>query len=98
MLHKLSGRMHQVFTGVCLLYRGFHYLICDETKVYFRKLSQKEILYYIEHYHPYDKAGAYGIQEWIGFTGIERIEGSYFNVMGLPVHRVYAGIQKLVAS
>lgn len=96
MLQKLSGNMHQVFTGVCLKYKGNNHLFCDETNVYFRKLELEEIIYYLDTYKPFDKAGAYGVQEWIGFIGIERIEGSYFNVMGLPTHRLYEMIKELV--
>lgn len=96
MLQKLSGNKHQVFTGVCLKYKGNNHLFCDETNVYFRKLKQEEIIYYVDAYKPFDKAGAYGVQEWIGFVGIERIEGSYFNVMGLPTQRLYEAIQELL--
>lgn len=89
MLKTLSGKMHQVITGVCIKTkqrkRVFH-VISD---VYFAAFTDEEIEYYLEHYSPYDKAGAYGIQEWIGYVGVERIEGSYFNVMGLPVQRLY---------
>ncbi len=89
MLIRLSGNMHRVLTGVCM--RSVEKEICftAESKVYFSKLSTAEIDYYVEKYHPFDKAGSYGIQEWIGYAGVERIEGSFFNVMGLPVHRVY---------
>jgi len=89
MLHKLSGKMHIVYTGVCI--RSLHKvtLFTAESKVYFRTLSQGEIDYYVDTYNPVDKAGAYGIQEWIGYIGVERIEGSYFNVMGLPVQKLY---------
>jgi len=89
MLKNLSGKKHQVITGVCLLSTkkkvSFHAL----TDVWFKPLSDEEIQYYLERYQPYDKAGAYGIQEWIGYIGIYRIEGSFFNVMGLPVQSVY---------
>jgi septum formation protein len=89
MLKGLSGKKHQVITGVCLLSTekkvSFHAL----TDVWFKPLSDDEIRYYLERYQPYDKAGAYGIQEWIGYIGIYRIEGSFFNVMGLPVQSVY---------
>jgi len=89
MLKNLSGKKHQVITGVCLLSNekkvSFHAL----TDVWFKPLSDEEIQYYLEHYRPYDKAGAYGIQEWIGYISIYRIEGSFFNVMGLPVQSVY---------
>jgi septum formation protein len=96
MLHQLSGHTHSVFTGVCLSYRGKRHTFSDETKVTFAALSDEEIEYYANHYKPFDKAGGYGVQEWIGFIGVERMEGSYFNVMGLPTHRLYAEIKKLV--
>lgn len=98
MLERLSGRMHQVFTGVCLKYRNKVHSFYDTTNVYFKPLSSEEIDYYVENNMPYDKAGAYGIQEWIGFIGVERIEGSYFNVMGLPTHRLYTEILKVAAD
>lgn len=92
MLRKLSGRGHEVVTGVCLKSvlkeKVFHVV----TRVFFKDLSNEEIDYYLDHYRPYDKAGAYGIQEWIGMTGITRIEGSYFNVVGLPVQELYSEI------
>lgn len=89
MLNLLSGRTHQVYTGVTFALRDSMETIVDKTDVTFRTLSEEEIRYYVEHYKPLDKAGAYGVQEWIGYVGVERIEGSYFNVMGLPVERVY---------
>jgi septum formation protein len=89
MLRRLSGRTHQVITGVCLRAEGNLQTISDVAQVTFRELSAYEIEYYIRQYQPFDKAGAYGIQEWIGMVGIERIEGSYYTIMGLPVHRVY---------
>jgi len=89
MLETLSGNMHQVYTGVCLTTNDKQYTFFDESKVYFRKLNTDEIAYYVDRWQPYDKAGAYGIQEWIGFVGIERIEGSHFNVMGLPIQKLY---------
>lgn len=89
MLTELSGKMHEVFTAVCLRSKEKQKLFYDCTKVYFKKLSSEELLYYIRHYKPFDKAGAYGAQDWIGLVGVERIEGSYFNVMGLPVHKLY---------
>ena len=89
MLEKLSGCKHEVITAVCLKSRfrqkTFHVL----SAVYFRKLTLEEINFYIEKYHPFDKAGGYGVQEWIGYIGIERIEGSFFNIMGLPVKELY---------
>jgi len=94
MLHRLSGRMHQVITGVCLLSREKVVTLADLTEVYFRPLTDEEITHYVRQYRPYDKAGAYGVQEWIGMVGIEKMVGSYFNVMGLPVHRVYEELMK----
>lgn len=89
MLSRLSGHTHLVTTGVCLTttHRQHHFSV--STKVTFKQLSESEINYYVEHYKPMDKAGAYGIQEWIGYIGVTGIEGSYFNVMGLPVQRIY---------
>jgi septum formation protein len=95
MLKALSDKKHQVITGVCLLNKNTETIFSDTTDVYFRKLSNAEINYYLEHYKPYDKAGAYGIQEWLGMVGIEKISGSYFNVMGLPIHKVYGELKKL---
>ncbi|WP_187260659.1 Maf family nucleotide pyrophosphatase [Pontibacter beigongshangensis] len=95
MLRTLSGTSHQVITGVCLLSENFKEVFHDTTSVYFKQLTDAEIDYYIRHYQPYDKAGAYGIQEWIGMVGIERIEGSYFNVVGLPVQKLYTKLVEL---
>lgn len=89
MLMELSGRSHKVYTGVCLRIQDQFHLTSDCTEVIFRNLTKNEINYYIHHYMPLDKAGAYGIQEWIGMIGIEKINGSYFNVVGLPVMKVY---------
>lgn len=89
MLRQLSGRTHQVITGVCLTTADRQKAFSAVTDVTFDTLGEEEIDYYIEHYRPYDKAGAYGVQEWIGFVGVSRLEGSYFNVMGLPVQRLY---------
>ncbi len=89
MLWQLSGRVHEVITGVYLKSQTKRVHFGISTKVYFKALSEAEIAYYIQHYRPLDKAGAYGIQEWIGLAAIERIEGSYFNVVGLPVHALY---------
>ena len=88
-LQKLSGKTHQVITGVTLKTKSKEHTFSVTTEVVFKKLSQDEINFYIETYRPYDKAGAYGIQEWIGHVAIEKIDGSYFNVMGLPTHRLY---------
>jgi len=95
MLQALSGRAHEVMTGVCVLTKEQKAVFHDTTKVYFKELSDAEIDYYITNYKPFDKAGAYGIQEWIGMIGIERIEGSYFNVVGLPVQKLYSQLQAL---
>ncbi len=88
-LKQLSGNRHTVITGVCLSTANKSSCFSSFTDVYFRHLTDEEIEYYIERYKPYDKAGAYGIQEWIGYVAIERIEGSYFNVMGLPVQKLH---------
>jgi septum formation protein len=92
MLEMLSGRTHTVMTGVCILSREKERLFDDTTYVTFRKLTRAEIEYYVQHYQPLDKAGSYGAQDWIGLTGVEKISGSYFNVMGLPMHRVYENL------
>jgi septum formation protein len=88
-LRQISGRMHKVITGVCLKTTLKQKSFFAESNVYFRYLSDEELYYYITNYKPFDKAGAYGVQEWIGYVGIERIEGSYFNVMGLPTQMLY---------
>lgn len=88
MLRKISGGTHEVITGVCLLSIDHREVFSSITNVTFRDLSTEEIDYYIQHYQPFDKAGAYGIQEWIGMWAIEKIEGSYFNVVGLPTHLI----------
>lgn len=95
MLNSLSAKTHQVITGVCLLTATKQRLFSVVTDVTFKQLSNEEIDYYIEHYRPFDKAGAYGIQEWIGYVGVTAIKGSYFNVMGLPVQRIYDELQRL---
>lgn len=95
MLRVLSGREHQVITGVTLTTRDFTKSFAVTSEVEFAALSQEEIDYYVENYHPLDKAGAYGVQEWIGFIGVRRLSGSYFNVMGLPVQRLYQELKKL---
>lgn len=89
MLKQLSGKMHEVFTGVTLRSSARTESFYDTSRVYFKSLSDEEIAYYLEQYKPYDKAGAYGVQEWIGYVAIEKIEGSFYNVMGLPVKQVY---------
>lgn len=94
MLHKLSGKIHHVVTGVCLTSCNKQKHFSVVTDVAFKDLSDSEINYYVEHYRPLDKAGAYGIQEWIGYIGVTSIHGSYFNVMGLPVQRIYKELQE----
>ena len=89
MLRKLSGHTHEVFTGVTLTSTEKQRSFFAETKVTFAQLSEEEMVHYVDKYPPFDKAGSYGVQEWIGYIGVERIEGSYFNVMGLPVQRLY---------
>lgn len=93
MLEKLSGKKHEVITGVCLKSKDKEISFSDCTEVYFKNLSPAEIDYYIEKHQPFDKAGSYGIQEWIGFIGVEKIVGDYYNVMGLPLRKVYEGIK-----
>ena len=89
MLRELSGNRHEVYTGVCLKSANKKMAFAVKTAVYFKELSEGEIEFYVSTYKPFDKAGAYGAQEWIGYVGVERIEGSYFNVMGLPVKELY---------
>lgn len=89
MLGNLSGKAHKVITAVTLRDKNRHVTFSDTATVHFADLSREEITYYINKYRPFDKAGAYGIQEWIGHIGIERIEGSFFTIMGLPIHLVY---------
>ncbi len=89
MLTNLSGKTHIVITAVCLLSKEQSDCFEDQTEVTFKKLSKEEIEFYVDNYKPYDKAGAYGAQDWIGMVAIERIVGSYFTVMGLPIHKVY---------
>lgn len=89
MLKKLSGKQHEVITGVCIKSRDKKRLFHVTSRVYFKELHDDEIDYYINNFRPYDKAGGYGIQEWIGYIGISKLEGSFFNVMGLPVKEVY---------
>ncbi len=95
MLRKMSGNQHEVITSISIKNKSFQKIINDTTIVYFKELSDQEIEYYINNYKPYDKAGAYGIQEWIGKIGIDKIEGSYSNVMGLPVHKLYKELMNL---
>lgn len=96
MLRQLSGRSHEVITAVAILTgRGLESFY-SETLVRFAELDEREILYYVDRFAPYDKAGAYGIQEWIGMVGVESIEGSYFNVMGLPVRKLYSRLKEII--
>ena len=95
-LRELSGREHRVITGVCLIYHDQEIAFGDTTKVKFAELSDEEIQYYIANYEPFDKAGSYAIQEWIGLCKIEKIEGTYANVMGLPVERVWKALEKML--
>ncbi|MDR1886707.1 MAG: Maf family nucleotide pyrophosphatase [Prevotellaceae bacterium] len=89
MLEKLSGHRHEVITGVCIASLRRKKIFSVSSQVFFAELTSEDIEYYVENYLPLDKAGAYGIQEWIGYIGIERIEGSYYNIMGLPVARLW---------
>ncbi|HET8839617.1 MAG TPA: Maf family nucleotide pyrophosphatase [Flavobacteriaceae bacterium] len=98
MLRMLSGEKHEVVSSICLKSLKNINVDHDVTKVYFKKLSEEEIEFYIKNFQPFDKAGAYGIQEWIGQIGIEKIEGSYFNVMGMPTHLLYKMLQNHIES
>ena len=95
MLSKLSGKKHQVITGVCLTTALWQKSFAAVSEVQFSSLTEEEMDYYIQNYCPYDKAGAYGVQEWIGFIGVESIQGSYFNVMGLPIQRLYRELKTI---
>ena len=94
-LEKLSDKTHEVISSFCISTKNRQIVISDNTKVHFVKLKLKEIEYYIDNFKPYDKAGSYGIQEWIGYIGIDKIEGSYFNVMGFPVDKFYREMMNL---
>jgi septum formation protein len=94
MLESLSGKMHEVFTAVCLKSANKQTTFFDSTKVYFKKLTKDEIEYYVTNFNVYDKAGGYGAQDWIGYIGIDKIEGSFYNVMGLPVKELYEELIK----
>ena len=95
-LKKISGNTHSVFTGVHIRSKDDSLSFVASTEVKFGKLTGEEIDYYIDNYKPYDKAGSYGIQEWIGYVGVEEIHGSYFNVMGLPIHMLYRELEKFI--
>lgn len=94
MLRRLSGRVHEVVTGVCISTMEKNVSFSVVSKVSFAKIDDEDILYYVDKYRPYDKAGSYGIQEWIGYVGVEAIDGSFYNVMGLPVQRLYQELKK----
>lgn len=96
MLKAFSGKKHQVITAVCFTSLQKQYSLYEITNVFFKTLSENEIDYYLTHYQPFDKAGGYGIQEWIGAIGIERIEGSYNNVVGFPTHRLEEGFKNII--
>jgi septum formation protein len=96
MLKELSGITHEVITGVCIKSHDRYVIFTESTKVTFEEMSEREISYYVEKYAPYDKAGAYGIQEWIGLAACSHIDGSYFNVVGLPVQKLYVELKKFV--
>lgn len=95
MLGMLQGRTHRVVTGVCLRTKAGMYSFSDIAEVWFVPLSKEEIDYYVARYAPMDKAGAYGVQDWIGYVGVERIHGSFYTVMGLPLHKLYAALKDL---
>ena len=94
MLSKLSGHVHEVVTGVCIVTKRKQETFSVSSAVCFAELSIEEIEYYVDNFHPFDKAGAYGIQEWIGYIGVEAINGSFYNVIGLPIQRLYKELQK----
>ncbi|MDQ1139660.1 Maf family protein [Pedobacter agri] len=96
MLAKLSGSKHEVFTGVTLVKGTQMFSFYDRTAVYCRNVTSEEIDFYIDHYNPFDKAGSYGVQDWWGIAVVQKIEGSYTNVMGLPTEKLYAELQKLI--
>lgn len=95
MLRTMSGRTHEVFTGVCITTTDWQRSFTAQTEVRFATLSEEEITYYVDNFRPMDKAGAYGVQEWIGFIGVENISGSYYNIMGLPVQKLYRELLKV---
>ncbi len=95
MLKALSGQTHEVITSVCIKTMNKQTTIHDTTDVYFKVLTTEEIDFYVDNFKPFDKAGAYGIQEWLGYIGVEKIKGSHFNVMGFPVHKFYKEMMKL---
>jgi septum formation protein len=96
MLQKLSGKRHTVYTGVCILKEGQFHSFTAQTDVWFRKMAEEEIVFYVDNYKPFDKAGAYAVQEWIGAAAISRMEGSYYNVVGLPTQMLYVKLAEVV--
>jgi len=95
MLHELSDNIHEVISSICIKTIDKKIIINDSTDVHFKKLSDEEINYYVESFKPFDKAGSYGIQEWLGYIGVKKIKGCYYNVMGFPVHKFYKEMMKL---
>ncbi|MCB9246411.1 MAG: septum formation protein Maf [Flavobacteriales bacterium] len=98
MLKKLSGRYHDVYTGVCLRTSTEQRVFTEVSRVHFKEMSDAEYRYYVSKYNPYDKAGSYGIQEWIGYVAVDRIEGCFFNVMGLPLSKLYSELKILLLN
>ncbi|MDX1542405.1 MAG: Maf-like protein [Christiangramia sp.] len=96
MISSLSGKQHEVITSVCFTSKSSQKILNHKTHVFFAELSAEEIEYYVKNYKPFDKAGGYAIQEWIGLIGIKKIEGSYFNVVGLPTHEVYITLKEML--
>ena len=98
MLSELSGESHDVVTGVTFRRKESKYTFSSRTRVWFREITEQEIIHYVDTYKPYDKAGSYGIQEWIGYVAIERIDGSFYNVMGLPIQQLYVNLTQFIAK
>lgn len=94
MISRLAGNTHTVVTGVCITSKSKQESFSDHTKVTFKALTQEEVEYYIDNYQPFDKAGSYGCQEWLGYIAIDRLEGSFYSVMGLPLHQLYSFLKK----
>jgi septum formation protein len=93
MLQQLSGNKHEVFTGVCIMNSGKKQVFFDRTEVFFHTLTDEEIKHYVTHFHPFDKAGSYGVQDWMGYLGVEKINGCFYNVMGFPLAKFYRELQ-----
>ena len=98
MIRSLSGNYHEVITSVCFTTVQTQKVVFDVVKVWFDDLTDEQIAYYIDNYQPFDKAGSYGIQEWLGYVGVPKIEGSFFTVMGLPTHLVYKGLSEIIQA